>query len=70
MKRYKVFDVVKGPFGCAMGEFEANSPMDAIKQAGYNNIQRDYSNRGNIVIQYFNGKTYRSYVYYADERKN
>lgn len=70
MKKYNVLDVNKGPFGCMMGEFTANSPVEAIKQAGYNNIQRDYSNRGNIVVQYFNGMVYRSYVYFAEERVN
>ena len=62
MKKYEIFDINKGLLSDRVCAFGA-SPAAALKSAGYIDVIRDYTGRGNIVV--YHGS--RSYVYYGKD---
>lgn len=63
-----VYDINDCPFGSLKGTYSNISIKEAIKNSGYKNIKRDYtSKRGNIIVQCWYDRSYKSYVYFADK---
>lgn len=62
-----VYDINEGAFGSLKGTYNNISIKKAIENSGYKNIKRDYTNKGNIIVQCWYDRSYKSYVYFADK---
>lgn len=61
MKEYKITDINH----LLSDDFivKADSMKQALETAGYNNIERDYTNKGNIIVTC----NHRTYVFFANK---